>query len=97
MPPAGWEGGDGPQAGGTGTEDLQPTLHAERAAEVMPGRPSLRAPAAVSRPEAVEDYVRNFLQNMGLARTLGTFQQEWYARVQEGLIKEDDPRTVPDV
>ena len=34
-------------------------------------------------PEAVDDFVRNFLRRAGLSRTLASFETEWYGSVQK--------------
>lgn len=35
-------------------------------------------PSTSAHPEVVEDFVRNFLVEMGMNRTAGSFQAEWY-------------------
>ncbi|KAM4634161.1 sperm-associated antigen 16 protein [Polymixia lowei] len=37
-------------------------------------------------PEAVDDFLRNFLVRMGLRRTVDTFQREWYSVVRKDLL-----------
>lgn len=50
-----------------------------------------------TKPEVVDDFVRNFLVRMGMHRTLDTFQCEWYELQQKGLIRDDYSTDVPDV
>eukprot|EP00911_Craspedida_sp_UC1_P002635 UC1_evm1s1941 len=57
---------------------------------------SSTTPRLVTRPEAIEDFVRNWLLEMGLESTLSAFQEEWYAGVRAGRISQGDPRRVPD-
>ncbi|XP_077593766.1 uncharacterized protein spag16 [Stigmatopora nigra] len=38
-------------------------------------------------PETVDDFVRNFLQRIGLSRTLDSFEREWYSSAQKLLTK----------
>ncbi|XP_077353571.1 uncharacterized protein spag16 [Festucalex cinctus] len=38
-------------------------------------------------PEAVDDFVRNFLQKIGLSRTLDCFEVEWYSSAQKLLTE----------
>ncbi|KAL9966119.1 hypothetical protein ACROYT_G024139 [Oculina patagonica] len=54
-------------------------------------------PSVTTRPEIVEDFVRNFLVKMGMTRTLDCFQTEWYELLQEGMLNEEDVRVVPDI
>ncbi|KAK2564904.1 Sperm-associated antigen 16 protein [Acropora cervicornis] len=54
-------------------------------------------PTATTRPEIVEDFVRNFLVKMGMVRTLDCFQTEWYELLQKGMLNEEDVRVVPDI
>jgi len=50
-----------------------------------------------TRPEVVDDFVRNFLVRMGMQKTLNTFQCEWYELQQKGAIRDDYSTDVPDV
>uniref|UniRef100_A0A3Q3E436 Uncharacterized protein n=1 Tax=Hippocampus comes TaxID=109280 RepID=A0A3Q3E436_HIPCM len=38
-------------------------------------------------PEAVDDFIRNFLQKIGLSRTLDCFEVEWYSSAQKLLTE----------
>ncbi|RLN46838.1 hypothetical protein BBJ28_00017605 [Nothophytophthora sp. Chile5] len=49
------------------------------------------------RPSVVDDFIRNFLIKLGLARTLDTFNHEWYEFIAKGKLKEDDVGVVPDI
>jgi hypothetical protein len=57
-----------------------------------------RAPVAetVSHPVVVDDFVRNFLLNAGLHRSLDAFNTEWYELTARGLLK-DAGATTPDI
>lgn len=49
------------------------------------------------RPSVVDDFIRNFLIKVGMARTLDMFNHEWYEFVAKGKLKEDDVSVVPDI
>jgi WD40 repeat protein len=49
------------------------------------------------RHESTDDFVRNFLVRLGMARTLETFQAEWYELKAKGKLKQEDIAPVPDV
>ncbi|EDO33837.1 predicted protein [Nematostella vectensis] len=53
--------------------------------------------SVTTRPEVVEDFVRNFLVKMGMNKTLDCFQTEWYELMQKGLLNEEEVRIVPDL
>ncbi|XP_063093524.1 sperm-associated antigen 16 protein isoform X1 [Cavia porcellus] len=48
-------------------------------------------------PEVIEDFLCNFLIKMGMSRTLGCFQSEWYELIQKGVTELRPARSVPDV
>ncbi|XP_066202207.1 sperm-associated antigen 16 protein isoform X2 [Saccopteryx leptura] len=48
-------------------------------------------------PEAIEDFLCNFLIRMGMTRTLDCFQSEWYELMQKGVTELKDAGNVPDV
>lgn len=50
-----------------------------------------------TKPEVVDDYVRNFLVRMGMFKTLDCFQSEWYELQQKGMLGDDFSVNVPDV
>ena len=50
------------------------------------GRPGVAE--TVSHPVAVDDFVRNFLLNAGLHRSLDAFNTEWYEMKARGLLSE---------
>ncbi|MFT7812513.1 sperm-associated antigen 16 protein [Arapaima gigas] len=83
-----------------GEEDLEAALKAicsrsEDVVSVEHAPPSGKQ--AVSHiPEAVEDFLRNFLVRMGMHRTLDCFQTEWYEMMQRGSLGAELPALVPD-
>jgi sperm-associated antigen 16 protein len=52
---------------------MQKLLHSNMAA-LKPPEPD---PCISRHPEVVDDYIRNFLIKMGMAKTLDTFETEW--------------------
>ncbi|XP_022423318.1 sperm-associated antigen 16 protein isoform X4 [Delphinapterus leucas] len=48
-------------------------------------------------PEAIEDFLCNFLIKMGMTRTLDCFQSEWYELIQKGVTELRGGGHVPDV
>ncbi|XP_059214353.1 sperm-associated antigen 16 protein [Centropristis striata] len=61
--------------------------------EAAPSSASRRKPGAFKQqivpkiPEAVDDFLRNFLRRAGLSRTLDSFESEWYGSAQKRLIE----------
>lgn len=53
-------------------------------------------PTLRTRPEVIEDFVRNFLVRMEMSRTLDCFQTEWYEMKEKGILKEQGGQSVPD-
>ncbi|XP_069472030.1 sperm-associated antigen 16 protein [Ambystoma mexicanum] len=83
-----------------GDEDLDRAVRTvqEKTQDVQSERPAVTPkPPMSQRPEVVDDFLRNFLIKMGMARTLDCFQVEWYEMLQKGLHKDTDVGFVPDV
>ena len=38
-------------------------------------------------PEMIDDFIRNYFANMGLYKTLGSFQEEWFELEHKGLTR----------
>ncbi|XP_031970612.1 sperm-associated antigen 16 protein isoform X1 [Corvus moneduloides] len=47
--------------------------------------------------EAMDDFFCNFLDRLGMSRTLDCFQTEWYELIERGVLTVDDAGLVPDV
>lgn len=45
----------------------------------------------------VDDYIRNFLIKVGMARTLDSFNTEWYELQARGRLSEEYSTKVPDI
>jgi WD40 repeat protein len=69
------------------------TLDAEAAAK----RDDSAKPSVIQHPEAVDDFVRNFLVRMNMFRTLDCFETEWYELREKGQIPVDQVGVVSDV
>ncbi|XP_004626767.1 sperm-associated antigen 16 protein [Octodon degus] len=54
-------------------------------------------PSRHAAPEVIEDFLCNFLIKMGMTRTFGCFQSEWYELIQKGVTQLRTSRSVPDV
>ncbi|CAF1275817.1 unnamed protein product [Adineta ricciae] len=71
----------------------------QRESQVIPTTTS----ASISRgslttePEAVDDFVRNFLVRMGMKKTMQQFQVEWHNLSSSGRIKTNEAGYLPDV
>ncbi|CAF1276552.1 unnamed protein product [Didymodactylos carnosus] len=50
-----------------------------------------------TQPEAVDDFVRNFLVRMGMRKTMQQFQVEWHDLVSSGQIKTNTSGYLPEV
>ncbi|CAF4276761.1 unnamed protein product, partial [Rotaria sp. Silwood2] len=50
-----------------------------------------------TQPEAVDDFVRNFLVRMGMKKTMQQFQIEWHNLSSSGRIKTNECGYLPDV
>lgn len=59
--------------------------------------PNQNVPHTQVRPAVVDDFVRNFLIKVGMARTLDAFNHEWYELVAKGKLQEEDVGVVPDI
>uniref|UniRef100_A0A668A0S2 Uncharacterized protein n=1 Tax=Myripristis murdjan TaxID=586833 RepID=A0A668A0S2_9TELE len=70
-----------------GEEDLQVALTAAREAEEETRATQRRHIPNI--PEAVDDFLQNFLQKLGLSRTLRSFQAEWYGSVRDSVFIPD--------
>ncbi|KAF7661752.1 hypothetical protein LDENG_00253570 [Lucifuga dentata] len=78
-------------------EDLEATV---KAIQDRAKAGAARGASAVSNRdhlEAVDDFLRNYLLQMGMMETLDCFQTEWYEMVQKGLVKAEKVGVVPDV
>lgn len=77
-----------------GEEDLEATVKAiqDRAEAAAAPRPN-----GTHQPEAVDDFLRNFLFHLGMTETLDCFQTEWNEMVQKGLVDTGRVGVVPDV
>ncbi|KGL81575.1 Sperm-associated antigen 16 protein, partial [Tinamus guttatus] len=85
-----------------GDEDLPKALqtiqeHAEDA-QILASQSVLLSEKSVSEvPEAVDDFLCNFLVRLGMSRTLDCFQTEWYELIQRGVLSAKDTGLVPSV
>ncbi|XP_064371420.1 sperm-associated antigen 16 protein isoform X2 [Dromaius novaehollandiae] len=85
-----------------GDEDLSKALQTiqEQAedAQILASRSVLSSEKSVSEiPEAVDDFLCNFLVRLGMSRTLDCFQTEWYELIQRGVFTAQDAGLVPTV
>lgn len=83
-------------------EDLEATVRtiqarAEASAAGLPPGPGSGSPVPHQNSVAVEDFLRNFLLQMGMAETLDCFQTEWLEVVQKGLVDTERVSVVPEV
>lgn len=53
--------------------------------------------ALEKRPEVVEDFIRNYLVKMNMARTLECFETEWYELKEREILCREDTEVVDDV
>eukprot|EP00696_Hemimastix_kukwesjijk_P012921 gnl/Hemi2/26244_TR8812_c0_g1_i1.p1 gnl/Hemi2/26244_TR8812_c0_g1~~gnl/Hemi2/26244_TR8812_c0_g1_i1.p1 ORF type:complete len:640 (+),score=173.19 gnl/Hemi2/26244_TR8812_c0_g1_i1:69-1988(+) len=60
--------------------------------QVQPVQPSISR-----RPEVIDDFIRNYLNKLGLTKTLELFQTEWYELKECGKISNEDVVVVPDI
>ena len=77
-----------------GEEDLEATVRAIQSRAKPSAAPGANA---THRPEAADDFLRNFLHQMGMTETLDCFQTEWTEVVQKGLVDAERVGVVPDV
>ncbi|XP_028424661.1 sperm-associated antigen 16 protein-like isoform X3 [Perca flavescens] len=89
-----------------GEEDLEATVKAIQdraeasaaaAAAAAAPPPSPNATSITHQAEAVDDFLRNFLFQMGMPETLDCFQTEWTELVMKGLVDTERVGVVPDV
>uniref|UniRef100_A0A3Q3W7W8 Sperm associated antigen 16 n=1 Tax=Mola mola TaxID=94237 RepID=A0A3Q3W7W8_MOLML len=81
-----------------GEGDLQACVeafHGRAEAHAAPGADV--PPITHHHPEAVDDFLRNFLSQMSMAETLDCFQTEWAEKVQKRLVDAERVDVVPDV
>ncbi|KAM6908105.1 sperm-associated antigen 16 protein-like [Lycodopsis pacificus] len=75
-----------------GEEDLEAKVKAIR------DRAEATSPRSITRqPQAVDDFLRNFLFQMGMMETLDCFQTEWTEMVQKGPVDTEPVGVVPGV
>ncbi|XP_069716594.1 sperm-associated antigen 16 protein-like [Phaenicophaeus curvirostris] len=80
------------------SQALQTVQEQAEDARILALQPALTSEKSVSEiPEAVDDFVCNFLVRLGMSRTLDCFQTEWYELIQRGLLKAEDNGLVPTV
>ncbi|KAG7379416.1 hypothetical protein PHYPSEUDO_008654 [Phytophthora pseudosyringae] len=81
--------------GGGGSYD---DMNADRSVAGSPTKQAMLARVHTQvRPSVVDDFIRNFLIKLGLARTLDVFNHEWYEFIAKGKLREDDVGVVPDI
>eukprot|EP01135_Chromosphaera_perkinsii_P010155 Nk52_evm21s2039 gene=Nk52_evmTU21s2039 len=80
-------------------EDFETTMRC-----LQEGKPSLsptnegdQMPALTTRPEVMDDFIRNWLVKMKMDRTLDCFQTEWYELKHKNQIEMEDVGNVPDI
>jgi sperm-associated antigen 16 protein len=49
------------------------------------------------KPEAIDDFFRNFLVRLNLMKTLNQFQNEWYEFIQTGKLNYEEAGPIPDI
>ncbi|KAM8806620.1 sperm-associated antigen 16 protein [Eudromia elegans] len=84
-----------------GDEDLPKALQTieEQAedAQILALQSVLSEKSVSEVPEAVDDFLCNFLVRLGMSRTLDCFQTEWYELIQRGVLTAKDTGLVPSV
>lgn len=80
-------------------EDLDATIKAIKQRAEASAQASLRSKSTAHHqpPEAVDDFLRNFLIHMDMRETLDCFQTEWAEMVQKGQVDAEKVGVVPDV
>ncbi|KAM9376161.1 uncharacterized protein KZ484_008750 [Pholidichthys leucotaenia] len=77
-------------------EDFEQALREAAASSTAPRRKSGPPRRQISPiPEAVDDFLRNFLRRLSLSRTLSCFETEWYGSAQEHLKENLSSTNVP--
>uniref|UniRef100_A0A3Q3FNP8 Sperm-associated antigen 16 protein n=1 Tax=Labrus bergylta TaxID=56723 RepID=A0A3Q3FNP8_9LABR len=79
-----------------GEEDLEATVKAIKEASAAASGANTTSAAEVT-PEAVDDFLRCFLFQMGMIETLDCYQAEWTELVQKGLLDTGRVGAVPEV
>ncbi|KAI3355209.1 hypothetical protein L3Q82_018064 [Scortum barcoo] len=79
-----------------GEEDLEATVKAIKDRAEASAAVAATSPGA-QRPEAVDDFLRSFLLQMGMTETLDCFQTEWAEAAQRGLPDAERVGAVPEV
>ncbi|XP_041825761.1 sperm-associated antigen 16 protein-like [Melanotaenia boesemani] len=74
-------------------EDFEEAVK-EAASSAVSRRKPLEQQIILHIPEAVDDFLRNFLRKAGLSRTLSSFEAEWYVSAQR-LLQETLPTAAP--
>lgn len=69
-------------------EDFEEAMKEAASSSVPKRRPGAPKPQIILNiPEAVDDFLRNFLRRCGCSRTLDRFETEWYGSAQKQLIE----------
>ncbi|XP_075935584.1 sperm-associated antigen 16 protein [Anarhichas minor] len=78
-----------------GADEENQEVSSEEEAALSAASRGTRAPSKLHTvpkiPEAVDDFLRNFLRRAGLSRTLNLFEAEWYGLAQK--LRTEAPRT----
>ncbi|CAF4385805.1 unnamed protein product, partial [Rotaria magnacalcarata] len=71
----------------------------QRESQVVTTSASATVPrgSLTTQPEAVDDFVRNFLVRMSMKKTMQQFQIEWHNLSSAGRIKTNECGYLPDV
>ncbi|XP_029979633.1 sperm-associated antigen 16 protein-like [Sphaeramia orbicularis] len=78
-----------------GEEDLEATVKAIQ--DRAQASAATSTASNTSRPETVDQFLRNFLLQMGMKDTLDCFQTEWNEMIQRGQLDAGRVEVVPDV
>nr|XP_046231800.1 sperm-associated antigen 16 protein [Scatophagus argus] len=69
-------------------EDFEEAMREAASSIASTSKPGPSKPRIITRiPEAVDDFLRNFLRRAGLSRTLNCFETEWYSSAQKLLAE----------
>uniref|UniRef100_A0A3Q3J2W9 Uncharacterized protein n=1 Tax=Monopterus albus TaxID=43700 RepID=A0A3Q3J2W9_MONAL len=80
-----------------GEENLRATVKAIKAEVKARASPGPNTVSNKHQPEAVDDFIRNFLFQRGMTKTLDCFQIEWTEMVQKGMVDAQRVGVVPSV
>uniref|UniRef100_A0A665W2P6 Sperm associated antigen 16 n=1 Tax=Echeneis naucrates TaxID=173247 RepID=A0A665W2P6_ECHNA len=81
-----------------GEESLEATVKAiQTRAEASARAASGPGTINTRKPEAVDDFLRNFLIQAGMTETLDCFQAEWTEMLHKGLVDAEQVGVVPEV